>query len=110
MIELDPSTLRETCLNGFYLFILIFLLQMSLPTSHRICTMLNWYIDKCMVSIININSSIKECTHGYQIVDANQRLILGGYLKVREFLFAHDIIWVHIIINPIETHGLVLSC
>ena len=65
--------------------------------------MLVCYIGECMVSLININSGIKEPTHGYQICNTTQILIFGGYVKVRESLYARVIAWVNAILNHIDT-------
>ena len=39
------------------------------------------YIGECMVPIININSSSKEPTCGYQNCNTSQIFIFGGYVK-----------------------------
>ena len=41
-----------------------------------------------MVLIININNGIKEATRGYQTCNTSQILIFGGYVTVRESLYA----------------------
>ena len=48
----------------------------------KVGTILVWYIGECMVSLININSGIKEPTHGYQICNTTQILIFGGYVNI----------------------------
>ena len=40
-----------------------------------------------MVSIININNSTKESTHGHQNYNTNEILMFGGYVKVRESMY-----------------------
>ena len=49
----------------------------------KVGAILVWYIGECMVSLININSGIKEPTYGYQICNTTQMLTFGGYVKVR---------------------------
>ena len=44
------------------------------------------YTCECMVSIININSGIREPTRGYQNYNTSQLLIFGVYVKARESL------------------------
>ena len=56
-----------------------------------------------MVSIININNGIEEPTCGYQTCNTSQILIFGGYVKVRESLYARVIVWVNTILNRIDT-------
>ena len=58
---------------------------------------LDWYIDECMVSIMNIDNGFKEPTRGYQNYNTSQILIFGGYVKVRESLYT----WV--IFEPLWT-------
>ena len=65
--------------------------------------MLDQYIGECMVSIININDGIKEPTWEYQICNTSQKLIFGGYVKVRESFYTQVIIWVDTILNHIDT-------
>ena len=55
-----------------------------------------------MVSLINTNNGVKEPTHGYQICNTNQILILDGSVKSREALHTRVIIWVTIILNHID--------
>ena len=70
--------------------------------------MLDQYISECMVSIININKSIKEPFRGYQICNTNQILIFGGYVKARESLHIRVIIWVNTILNCTNTSTILL--
>ena len=64
-----------------------------------------WYIGECIVSIININNSIKEPTHGYQNWNTSHILIFGGCVKVRDPLYTQVIIWVDAILNHIDTRA-----
>jgi hypothetical protein len=50
--------------------------------------MLDQYIGECMESIININNDAKEPTCGYQNCYLSRIVIFGGYVKVRESLYA----------------------
>ena len=43
---------------------------------------------ECMVSITNINNGIKEPTCQYLNCNSDHILIFGGYVKVRESLYA----------------------
>ena len=65
--------------------------------------MLDQYIRKCMVSIINIDNGITKHTHGYQNCNTCQVLMLGGYVKVREYFNTQVIIGVKTIPNHIDT-------
>ena len=57
---------------------------------------LEWYenvpvlglVYECMVSITNINNGIKEPTCQYLNCNSDHILIFGGYVKVRESLYA----------------------
>jgi hypothetical protein len=60
-----------------------------------------------MVSIININHGIQEHTHGYQNSNTSLVLIFGGYVKVRESLYAQVLIWVKINLDYIDTRVIV---
>ena len=50
--------------------------------------MLDWYIGECIVSVININTGMQEPTCGYLNFNTSQILILGGYVKMGESLYA----------------------
>ena len=50
--------------------------------------MLDRYIGECMVSIININDDAREPTCGCQNCYISRIVIFGGYVKVRESLYA----------------------
>lgn len=68
--------------------------------------MLDWDIGECMVSLININNGIKGITCGYQNFKTNPILLFGGYFEVRESLYTHIILWVHSILNHIDTRAI----
>ena len=54
--------------------------------------MLDQYSGECMGSIININNGIKKPLCGYQNYIANQILMFGGFVKMREPLYTRFII------------------
>jgi hypothetical protein len=63
------------------------------------------------VSIININSGIKEPTYGYlQNCNTNQLMVFGGYVKARESLFTRVMNWVTTILNHIDTWMVLPRC
>ena len=64
--------------------------------------MLHQYIGECVVTIINTDNGIKEPTSGYQNCLNIQMLIFGGYLKIRDSLYARVITWVNTILNHID--------
>ena len=49
------------------------------------------------------NNGIKESTHGCEYCITSHILIFGGYVKGRESLYFQVVIWVHIILNHIDT-------
>ena len=72
----------------------------------KVVEVLREFLVTCMVSIINIKSDVKESTRMYQNCNSSQRLIFGGYLKVRKSLFTQVIIWVNIILDHIHPRTL----
>ena len=51
----------------------------------RLRPMLDQYIRKCLVSIINIDNGITKHTRGYQNCNTCQVLMFSGYVKVRDY-------------------------
>lgn len=49
-----------------------------------------------------INNGIKEPTYEDKNHNTNQILIFGRYLKVKESLYTHVIVWVNIVPNNIK--------
>ena len=67
--------------------------------------MLDWYLGECMVSMINISNGIKKSTHVHQNCNTNQKLIIGGYVKVRESLYTRVMIWINTKLNQFDTRA-----
>ena len=67
-----------------------------------------WYIGECMVSIIDSINIIKKLACGYKNCNITQILILGDYVKAREYLNTQVIIWVNTILFHIDTRMILL--
>jgi hypothetical protein len=67
--------------------------------------MLDRNTDGCMVSIININNSMKEPAHGSQNCNTSQILIFGGCVKVRASLHTRVIIRDNTILYHIDARA-----
>ena len=78
--------------------------SISTPSFKRFQPDLIWYIDECMVSIININNGIVEPTCGYQNCIASQIVIFSEYVKVRESLYT-ELLYESIPISTILIQG-----
>ena len=51
----------------------------------------------------------KNLPMGIENCDTSQMKIFGGYVKVRESLYTRVIIWVHTILNHIDTRAIWLG-
>lgn len=57
--------------------------------------MLDWYINKSMVSIHNISIGIRQPTQPLSKCNTSQVLVLGVYHKMRESFYIQVAVWVN---------------
>lgn len=82
----------------------MFILSQNIMSySPLLVPMWNWYINKCVESIINFNNGIQESSHGYQNCKTCQIVIFGGFVTMREYYHTRVLIRVNTILNHIDT-------